>query len=1004
MDNRARDNRFFELLIVIVFCGLAHSASAQASNWLASIESEEDFNFLSLVNTSSDEILRETKYLLPEREDDTLLSTVYQNVNVYPFHIEFMATEFPNYFAGITVSEYLDLVEYRATRDYYAGALFQIESEGGIIYGFDYYSNINEPVEKAEVAYIYEKLSETFQLTPLAYAPTDPIDIDIARDWGTTVEFPIYFPDEGFIPQYEAYSQAINYGRIRIVDMDDLEDAIEDGEIGWQDIVVLDIAPTDIESVVAGVITGTRQGELSHINVRSIRRGTPNAYVGDAQDVFKPYKDQLVRLEAGPDSFEITVIDDVAEAEAWWEEHRPQLAPLPQPDDTFADLVALDQLADGSLSPSLLTARHGGKATGMGLLYMILEPEILVEGFSIPFKYYVDFMQSNMISHPDNRGEFITYQEFVEITLQDPLFRSDSEFRNDRLDDLRDYMRDYGAVDPQLVQDIIAKIIEVFGSTAVKVRFRSSSNTEDNIEFNGAGLYDSTSVCAEDSLDDDNHGPSICDPDEDDERTIERGLIKVWASLWNLRAFEEREYYQIDHQQTRMGIMVSRAFPHEDSNGVAFTGDPIAGNKDFYVVNVQDGDESVVQPGTGIIPEKILLTMNDDGTLGEISRLRGSSLMPDGEWILTDTQLEQLSGLLFRIDRDLPVDLGEYSRDEVYMDVEFKFDDGELVLKQVRPTLMNLQETEPEWDYAILRIPEGTRVVGVFQEQRGVEIEYDMLAVLTFNSGDFQLPLAVGEYPLDIVNEILYTPDRMQIQPLDDGKVIVTTQSGSTDKFIYKFEQNFDVDGNELYLTWTLPSIQMHTAPVEQETFILNEPYLSQDFYMYGRMQVGKRFDYIVFASETYQGLPLYILDVVLEDSQSIQLHQRWLPAFAGTGPSNLVFADVNILEGQVQQNNYWYLVYSAEHHNWDEVYWVLFDPPLNGDTYGVAVIIGDSFIQGDETVYTLDEYHEPLRYINVQSLTREEVQNPPTPTPTLPPSPTPTPTIPSSVDSWTDH
>ena len=120
-------------------------------------------------------------------------------------------------------------------------------------------------------------------------------------------------------------------------------------------------------------------------------------------------------------------------------------------------------------------------------------------------------------------------------------------------------------------------------------------------------MYDSTSVCADDTLDADNDGPCHCDPDENNERTIERGLKKVWASLWNARAFEERDYYQIDHSQTRMGILVSLAFPHEDSNGVAFTGDPVAGHKDYFVINVQMGDESVVQPGTGITPEKVLL-------------------------------------------------------------------------------------------------------------------------------------------------------------------------------------------------------------------------------------------------------------------------------------------------------------------------------------------------------------------------------------------------------------
>ena len=132
--------------------------------------------------------------------------------------------------------------------------------------------------------------------------------------------------------------------------------------------------------------------------------------------------------------------------------------------------------------------------------------------------------------------------------------------------------------------------------------FRSSSNAEDSLLFTGAGLYDSTTVCTEDNLDDDDEGPSICDPDKSKERTVERGLKKVWMSLWNPKAFEEREYYKINHEQVRMGILVTRSFPDEDANGVAFSGDPQTGNKFNYLVNVQKGDESVVQPGTGIVP------------------------------------------------------------------------------------------------------------------------------------------------------------------------------------------------------------------------------------------------------------------------------------------------------------------------------------------------------------------------------------------------------------------
>jgi hypothetical protein len=74
------------------------------------------------------------------------------------------------------------------------------------------------------------------------------------------------------------------------------------------------------------------------------------------------------------------------------------------------------------------------------------------------------------------------------------------------------------------------RIEEVFGRAGGMVRFRSSSTMEDLLEFNGAGLYDSTSACAAADLDLDGRGPSHCDPSQPDERGIERALKRVWAS------------------------------------------------------------------------------------------------------------------------------------------------------------------------------------------------------------------------------------------------------------------------------------------------------------------------------------------------------------------------------------------------------------------------------------------------------------------------------------------
>jgi hypothetical protein len=46
----------------------------------------------------------------------------------------------------------------------------------------------------------------------------------------------------------------------------------------WQDILVLDEAPIDVQRVIAASVTATRQGILSHLDVRAAVRGSPNCY------------------------------------------------------------------------------------------------------------------------------------------------------------------------------------------------------------------------------------------------------------------------------------------------------------------------------------------------------------------------------------------------------------------------------------------------------------------------------------------------------------------------------------------------------------------------------------------------------------------------------------------------------------------------------------------------------------------------------------------------------
>ena len=43
----------------------------------------------------------------------------------------------------------------------------------------------------------------------------------------------------------------------------------------------------------------------------------------------------------------------------------------------------------------------------------------------------------------------------------------------------------------------------------------------------------------------------------------------VYASLWNFRAFTERDFHRIDHKEAAMGVFVHPSYQDENVNGAA---------------------------------------------------------------------------------------------------------------------------------------------------------------------------------------------------------------------------------------------------------------------------------------------------------------------------------------------------------------------------------------------------------------------------------------------------
>jgi hypothetical protein len=625
------------------------------------IDSWEQWDELAVDATPVDE-QSSTKWLMPAGPE-ARLPTLFANSQVWDLHSTMLATAFPEQHPGITQREYSRMV-LEDPPVYYSGNISVfLRSDGSTFLGFivwDDPADASTTQTYQEVLEVWKELDNCTDLGPLTFVPNSRNQEDAAADWDAP--FAIAGRDDS-IP-YEVYSPGEAFGTLRLQPLDELAQAEEDASFGWQDILVFDEAPLDLERIVSGIVTGSRQGELSHLNVRSAARGTPNCYLRAPFDALADWEGQLVRFECGQDDWDVRSATQ-AEAEAWWEDIRPDPVTVPTPDFQTAEIVGLLQVDTSSASArEAAVAAYGSKGSNLATLYQRIDADLQLNGFLVPMALYGEQMAQGGL------------QERIEALHVDEGFLSDPAQRRQDLASLRADIR-ASEVDADTVQALYDAIVAAEGSDTVMVRFRSSSNAEDSLEFSGAGLYDSTSVCAADSFDGDDEGPSLCDPDQPKERSIERGLLKVHASLWKVAAWEERAWYGMDQLEVAMGVLVDTRSKDEQANIVAFTGVPSDPEDERYLVNAQVGWLDVVSAESGVWPERALLELSSSGQVTGIVRVDSSS---EADEVLSDARLEELGEALWTVEDVYP------SQGSAMLDTEWKvLEDGRLVIKQVRP-------------------------------------------------------------------------------------------------------------------------------------------------------------------------------------------------------------------------------------------------------------------------------------------------------------------------------
>jgi hypothetical protein len=919
---------------------------------------------------------RFTKFLIPVRAGEPdLLPSLFQNVNHYPLHIEFLKGEFPERFSGMSLEEYSALVERRRTRGYYAGVLFQFKGEAPS-YGFEIFTasdDAGEALRPEEALRVHQELLSVFKLAPVAYSPKEREALRIAAEWREP-GFPVNLIFGSDIATYIPYTRAENYGRVKVLSQSAFDALNRSGAFSFQDILVLEAAPRDIEGVIAGVITGGIQSELDHLAIRTARRGTPNAFVREPLEKFRPFDGKLVRLKIGASGYEVDDRATLQDAEAWWDSHRPDLGSPPAVEADYRRLDDVEDIAaDGSVG---LVSRYGGKGSNFARLFHLLPEEHRVPGFMVPFAYYLEFIDSSQVPSFLDSARQISIRDYIAEMLADADFKGNSTRRFAELARLQDLIRG-AAVSPGVVRSIALKVVRVFGTGKRPARFRSSSNAEDQLEFNGAGLYSSTSACASDDLDVDDDGPSQCDAADDEEDGIAGALKLVWASLWNFRAFEEREYYRIPHLETHMAVLVSEAFPDELANGVAFTGNPDAADDKRFIINVQVGDVPVVFTDPGITTEKDILVV-ENGVVGQILRQRRSNLAPENQYVLSDEQLRLMGAVMASVESRYPFDLGSHKREQVLLDFEFKIDrQNQLRFKQVRPFLI-AATAEPAPEYQI-RVPEGLTLCGGFAENKDLLAVLRQKIVVGLRAGDHVLS-AAGSSAANIFEWTQFTDGGPRLEPLGPGvwSAVFEDRSASSQGKGYAFsaKQQFnngnvlvDVSIEHMYLRLDGPEVT-ELDPLAL-TLAIN-PYL---LYSEARFCDAPLFCHAPFNPCDMRHLPEYTVDVELEDGSTAHFEERFQILEEGTGPAELKRAVVDLRGEERVIDDYFHLAYTAGHHN-DQpppTFWAVFEPPIELDGVGsVGVLeVAQNYEAEGPTARLLDANFNELTPMGVVGFTR---------------------------------
>jgi hypothetical protein len=427
-----------------------------------------------------------------------------------------------------------------------------------------------DKISADDVLRVRKRLGQSFFVKDLAFRPDSPMQQTVANEVARRGLKTITNDEIYRTAQFQAFTKGRAVGTLHVVPSGR---AYESLIFDRHDIVLLQDSYPDI-TPVSGILATTFSTPLSHVNLRAGAWGIPNAGDKKAREKYGKLDGKIVYYEVTDTGLTLREATAAERAELENKIAKTRHVDLPQADIRSPRLAMLTRMR----AKDVVT--YGTKATNLGEIVTANLPGVAIPpGFGVPFFYYVQHMTRNQLH---GRRDAV---------LADARFKTDPAWRRQALTALRQAIID--APIDQATLDMIYKRVEVkLGGKGVFVR--SSTNAEDLPGFNGAGLYDTV-------------------PNVVGKAALGAALKTVWASLWSLRAVDEREAFGIDHHQAYSGVLIQVGV-NATAAGVLVTKNLWDATDDHgFTINAKFGLGMRVVEGQKV-PEQIVFDPTNDGT------------------------------------------------------------------------------------------------------------------------------------------------------------------------------------------------------------------------------------------------------------------------------------------------------------------------------------------------------------------------------------------------------